>query len=291
MNSIYINLLILFSLTGCSLYKKVVTLPKYSIVTSVKGANVYSSKGKLLGQTPLKFGYKEIQDGIDGEFATLILEKDGYLSRVVFFEAERSVELKIDLKRDEFFQDNKYKLLEGRNELLSNENLFLKEKLKSSNSLLVSAKVSANSSKEKTANQNRVNNTKVKSTQKVNKNKKYRKNKKVVSRKNIKRNRFLSYEGNLSTDLINKFLEIQNLINLRNFSQAKHDLYEVDKKRPNLATTLNLLAYIELESGNYNTARAFLDRTEMLKKSDVMTKRLFDLLNKLDGNNNPEEKK
>ena len=263
-----ILLLSLISLSGCSLYKDMVSLPKYRLSTSVKGANVYNSKGRLLGQTPMILAYKDIKDSLDGEFVTLILEKESYLSRVVFFESERSVELKIDLKRDEFFENNRYRLLEGRYELASKENLFLKEKIKSTEDILDKRKVESVEVKPT------IERAKIK--QVISKPISIEKNKKSykpIRKKNV----------NLSSSVINKFFIVQNLINKRNFKQAIHNLFEIDRKYPDLTTTLNLLTYIELEKGNYNTAKVYLKRITALKRSDVMTKRLYLLLNKLEG--------
>ena len=274
------------NLLSCSLYKSMVALPKYSIVSSVKGANVYTAKGKLLGQTPLRIEFKDIQDGVDGEFVTLIVEKESYHTRVIFFEAERSVELKIDLKRDEFFQDNKYQILKSRNSLLTKENSFLKMKVDSSNELMLRH---VNSAKE-----DRLDAADGKKPIIISKNQKLVEpstkktilKKKVTRNKKIARSHYIRKYGDLRPELINEFLLVQSLINKRKFDQAKHDLYEIDKKNPNLTTTLNLLTYIELESGNYNLAQALLNRTISLGKKDTMTDRLVVLLNKLSLENN-----
>jgi hypothetical protein len=258
-----------------------VALPKYSIVSSVKGANVYTAKGKLLGQTPLRIEFKDIQDGIDGEFVTLIVEKESYHTRVIFFEAERSVELKIDLRRDDFFQDNKYQILKSRNSLLTKENSFLKMKVESSSELILQHVNKVKEDKTAFADAKMIKKIKpivIKKTKPLVR-KKITKNKKKVSRSYRKK------VGSITPELINEFLLIQSLINKRKFGQAKHDLYEIDKKNPNLTTTLNLLTYIELESGNYNLAEVLLDRTISLGKKDTMTDRLVVLHNKLSREN------
>ncbi|MFT6630499.1 MAG: hypothetical protein ACJAS4_000437 [Bacteriovoracaceae bacterium] len=266
-----------------------VALPKYSIVSSVKGANVYTAKGKLLGQTPLRIEFKDIQDGVDGEFVTLIVEKESYHTRVIFFEAERSVELKIDLKRDEFFQDNKYQIMKSRNSLLAKENSFLKMKIDSSNELMLRH---VNKDKEIVAKapENTIVRPEIEKTLKSSSKKKIFKKKKlkkkIVRNKKVPKGYLSKRNGNLRPELINEFLLVQSLINKRKFDQAKHDLYEIDKKNPNLTTTLNLLTYIELESGNYNLAQVLLDRTISLGKKDTMTDRLVTLLNKLSREHN-----
>jgi hypothetical protein len=277
------------NLLSCSLYKSMVALPKYSIVSSVKGANVYTAKGKLLGQTPLRIEFKDIQDGVDGEFVTLIVEKESYHTRVIFFEAERSVELKIDLKRDEFFQDNKYQIMKSRNSLLAKENSFLKMKIDSSNELMLRH---VNKDKEIVAKapENTIVRPEIEKTLKSSSKKKIFKKKKlkkkIVRNKKVPKGYLSKRNGNLRPELINEFLLVQSLINKRKFDQAKHDLYEIDKKNPNLTTTLNLLTYIELESGNYNLAQVLLDRTISLGKKDTMTDRLVTLLNKLSREHN-----
>jgi hypothetical protein len=284
------------NLLSCSLYKSMVALPKYSIVSSVKGANVYTAKGKLLGQTPLRIEFKDIQDGVDGEFVTLIVEKESYHTRVIFFEAERSVELKIDLKRDEFFQDNKYQIMKSRNSLLAKENSFLKMKIDSSNELMLrhvnkledkkeDKKIVAKAPENTIVKSENEKTLQSSSQKKVFKKKKNR-SKKVSRNKKVPKGYFSKRNGNLRPELINEFLLVQSLINKRKFDQAKHDLYEIDKKNPNLTTTLNLLTYIELESGNYNLAQVLLDRTISLGKKDTMTDRLVTLLNKLSREHN-----
>lgn len=245
-----------------------VSSPKYSLTTSVNGVNVYSAKGDLVGQTPLILKKEDISKALEGDFVTLILEKEGYLSRVVFFEASKSVELKIDLKRDKFFQDNKYMLLQSRNKVLSDENDFLKRENDhyKENHKETPKKVKIITIKDEPI--------KKKSVVSVPKRKTIEKVKKRFKRKG----KLISHQKKYNSKLMNKYLYIQKLINYRDFKTAKNELFEVDKKYPNMPTTYNLLAYIEIEKGNYRSARNLLDRSVFFNKNDSVTNRLMEAL-------------
>ncbi|GEM_PF-4805111 len=96
----FIITLSFFALASCSLLGERSPNAEYSLYTSVPGANVYRSDGKIIGQTPLVLGWTDVEDVIDGRFVSFIVEKSGYFTRVVFFDATDSVNLKIDLAVD-----------------------------------------------------------------------------------------------------------------------------------------------------------------------------------------------
>lgn len=265
-------LCIFISFSSCSIFKSWQKPKSYEIRTSVKGTNVYNIKGKLLGQTPLLLKFEDVQNHVEDEYVSLILEKDGYLSRVVFFDTGRNLNLRVDMKRDKFFQNNKYRLLKEHNNLLLLKNDFLRSQLE-----VVNQKSSKDFKKTEMLNK-----MKQKSSSNARKFLKKNNKKRSASNKNItNRNRLKltqQIQPKPQKTYVNEFLEIQELINQRSFSRAKQDLYMIDKEAPNLPTTINLLAYIEMEMGDYRKATLYLERLTKLKKGDVMTQRLKDLL-------------
>jgi tetratricopeptide (TPR) repeat protein len=100
-----------FSFEGCSLLSGRSPTSEYSIFTSIPGASVYRADGKSLGQTPLVLGWEDVSDTIDGRFVSFLIEKPGYFTRIIFFDATDSINLKIDLEVDKEFTRRKRKLI------------------------------------------------------------------------------------------------------------------------------------------------------------------------------------
>lgn len=265
-------LCIFISFSSCSIFKSWQKPKSYEIRTSVKGTNVYNIKGKLLGQTPLLLKFEDVQSHVEDEYVSLILEKDGYLSRVVFFDTGRNLNLRVDMKRDKFFQNNKYRLLKEHNNLLLLKNDFLRSQLE-----VVNQKSSKDFKKTEMLNKmKQKSSSNARKFQKKNNKKRSASNKNITNRNRLKLTQQI--QSKPQKTYVNEFLEIQELINQRSFSRAKQDLYMIDKEAPNLPTTINLLAYIEMEMGDYKKATLYLERLTKLKKGDVMTQRLKDLL-------------
>lgn len=265
-------LCIFISFSSCSIFKSWQKPKSYEIRTSVKGTNVYNIKGKLLGQTPLLLKFEDVENHVEDEYVSLILEKDGYLSRVVFFDTGRNLNLRVDMKRDKFFQNNKYRLLKEHNNLLLLKNDFLRSQLE-----VVNQKSSKDFKKTEMLNKmKQKSSSNARKFQKKNNKKRSASNKNITNRNRLKLTQQI--QSKPQKTYVNEFLEIQELINQRSFSRAKQDLYMIDKEAPNLPTTINLLAYIEMEMGDYRKATLYLERLTKLKKGDVMTQRLKDLL-------------
>ncbi len=108
------------------------------------------------------------------------------------------------------------------------------------------------------------------------------KSKKLESYKMLKSKNVIAGSKHLKrkdlNSLVDEYIAIQNLIYFRKFTQARHDLIEIDKKYPNLISTINLLAYIEIQLGEYQTAKIILDRAYRLKKANSTTTRIKDAL-------------
>lgn len=140
--STFALLLLMTFTSGCALIWPKMNQAEYRIETSMLGAEVYLANGKLIGETPLDTTFEQLSEVIDGRFATIIIKKDGYHTRVVLFDITDSVNIKIDLSIDKEFKTlmvsdtvkrevmlrDKVKNLEERLRILKHESKIKKER-------------------------------------------------------------------------------------------------------------------------------------------------------------------
>lgn len=282
----YLLLINFVLMQSCALYKSFTTKPQFKITTSENGVGIYSLKGDLIGETPANLSYKDIEGYIDGDYVTLVLDKPGYHNRILYFDTLKSLEIKIDLKQDKNFNLSKQSLLEEKINILKKHNKLLEDTI---TDLRNESKLKLTQSKN---NPNDMQLDAIQEAQSVLLTQSKIIEEKLAGKSNVrspasiqvakiskklKTKKKRRYQ-NINKKLMGTYLDIQNLIHLGSLEIAKQKLLEVDAKYPNQATTSNLLAYIEIESGQYEVAHNILNRLVKLKEADQLTSQLLDLI-------------
>jgi tetratricopeptide (TPR) repeat protein len=293
-------LLTILTFSSCSLLGEKEIGAEYSIHSSIAGANVYRPDGKIIGQTPLDLAWEDVKDFADGRFVSFIIEKPGYYTRVVFFDASESVNLKIDLNVDKDFKKNRVKIAElklehekVKNSHLKEQNSLLKISLAdlkkqlnqyNQNMLRLQARLeSANIKIQELHEVTKVGgvNTKVLNLpMKTNfsvtrtpacKEVKQRKCPKVKVLKKF-------YPSKETNEIVRELLTAQMLIINKDYAKAKNYILGIEERYPRVAAVYTLLAYIEINQGNKKKAKFYIDKSLRLDRNDQMAKRMLTLL-------------
>ncbi len=285
-----IKLILIFSictgfLTSCALFNEVNN--EYTIRSSKVGARVFSQSGKLLGNTPIHLGFEEIKDAIDGKFATLVIQKEGYNTRVLMFDISDSVNVKIDLEIDKNYStainDGLYKVitkLEKDNEKLFQQNIKLTQevshtqgrsstyqeqirKLQMQESLLLE-KIKGLTQLGKISSKQPLSVSRVPASMPV--------KSPVCKDTVIKR---VPYKSKDLDQVISKVLGVQFMIIKGDYKTAKKEILTLEEKYPRFSTIYTLLGYVEMQERNFPKAYRYLKKSLRLNKDDQMAKRLM----------------
>jgi tetratricopeptide (TPR) repeat protein len=130
MYRIMLLVFLIFTFISCSLIGERTSSAEYTIFTSVEGAKVFRADGKDVGETPLVLNWKDIEDVVDGRFVSFLIEKPGYFTRVVFFDASNSINLKIDLDIDKDYKEKRKSELRTEVKFLIDKNKYLLDQKK-----------------------------------------------------------------------------------------------------------------------------------------------------------------
>jgi hypothetical protein len=309
--STFLLVTLLFLGPSCSMFGERSPTAEYSLHTSTPGANVYRSDGKVIGQTPLVLGWKDIEDVIDGRFVSFLVEKPGYYTRVVFFDATDSVNIKIDLDIDKQYREKRKEVSEVENEHLKDKNKFLLEQkelfvqsISDYKSQLQSYQTNMNALQKKLkysefkVREAKKDGTKLKSVVPLNLKPtpvimKSHKEKVVMSCPKVEvisqrvesskicpKVKTLSkfYPKSKTNQIIRELLAAQFLIMNNEFPKARNMILELEKVHPHVGVVYTLLAYIEVKSGNSKKAKRYLRKSLQLDRRDKMAKRMMNML-------------
>lgn len=298
-----IQLIVPFLLmTSCALFTEVNN--EYTIRASKNGAKVFSKSGKLLGTTPAHLSFEQIKNTIDGKFATLLVQKEGYNSRVIMFDITDSVNVSIDLEVDKTYSTNirdglyvMIEKLEKANSKLQQKNTELIKMISHADgkSTALEEKVQLLKNQENIlleriknmiTYQDKLKNVKfLTDVEPVVKPKSYSMTYKNLCREKIinktcpkTRIRKVNYSTKQMDSIISKLLRVQFMLIRGEFSEARENILSIEEMHPNIATVYTLLAYIEMQSRDYAKAKKYLSQSLKLNKNDSMAKRMLAVL-------------
>lgn len=289
MNKIFI-LTFFFIFTSCSSLVNRKKTAEYTIFTSLDGAKVYRSDGKDLGETPLVMKWEDVEEVIDGNFVSLIVDKPGYFTRVIFFDASQSVNLKIDLEIDRDYKDKRKNEIqtelsftrERNQELISINKTYqndIAQYKKQQEVILNNMSLLAAKSEEKTFDPSSLlkeltskigSSTPNAVNASINKPAKARKTKTVYKK--------ILYPQMKTNSVIRQLLSAQFLIINSNLAKARELVLKIEEKHPRVGALYTLLAYIDSVEGNRARAKKYLKKSLAIDRNDVMAKRMLKII-------------
>ncbi len=297
---------------SCSLVGERVPNAEYSIFTSVSGANVYRADGKVVGQTPLMLKWEDVADVVDGKFVSFLVEKPGYFTRVVFFDATDSVNLKIDLDVDREYKNKRHELalqqlkdLQEQNAILVEQKNYLKESVdqfkKDQNKYIENME---KMSLELKGREEKLHLMQVDQASRVpasvgpvsdvtyNDQRSQTRDadlqileyklKECTAQKNNKSNSVkitAKYFPPPKTNaIIRELLTAQFLIISKKFDQAKKIILDLETKNPEVSSLYTLLAYVEMQNGSIDRAKKYVKKSLAIDGKDSMAMRMREMI-------------
>lgn len=245
-------------LTSCA---KLDLTPKaeYKIDSTRKKSVVKNKQGEVLGYTPLLLQEKDLKESIEGKFAILYVEKDGFLPRVLVFDSSESLSAKINLELD---KDKRRSEID----LLRDHVSTLKSQLDKRSSPHKNSTPRDQCRPEQKANRPVITNQSVPLPQKT-------RTKIVIKEKPIYKKQVVTKKFP-----VQEILLVQYQIIAGEMQKARKRLLELETAHPDISEIYSILAYLEYKAGNVTKAKKYLKKSLKINKKDLLAMRLRQFL-------------